>query len=161
MNEDDLIETILTGKRRRFLAKHPIYHTSSRATEMELFQIAQNLNCKLTPSLSKWLLTAGYGDIERSLSFRKDWFCLLSDGPLQSVVAFAHDDQDNIYAYDPEDGAIYFVSSSDKGYARLADDFCGFLQELIKRNYDLATWRNSLELQHHGAADDTLPKEAA
>ena len=161
MNENDLIETILTGKRRRFLAKHPIYQTSSRATEMELFQIAQNLNCKLTPSLSKWLLTAGYGDIERSLSFRKDWFCLLRDGPLQSVVAFAHDDQDNIYAYDPEDGAIYFVSSSDKGYARLADDFCGFLQELIKRNYDLATWRNSLELQHHGTTDDTLPKEAA
>ena len=161
MNENDLIDTILAGKRRRFLAKHPIYHTSSRATEMELFQIAQNLNCKLTPGLSKWLLTAGYGDIEHSLSFRKDAFCLLSDGPLQGVVVFAHDDQDNIYAYDPEDGAIYFVSSSDKGYARLTDDFCGFLQELVKRDYDLATWRDSLTLQQSGAADDALPQEVA
>ena len=152
-----LIDTILADKRRRFLIKKPIYQTSSRVSEMDLFRIAKKLDCKLSVGLSKWLLSAGYGDIENTLSFREDWFCLLENGPLQGKVAFAQDDKENTYAYDPKDGAIYFVSQN--GFARMADNFREFLQELIKRNYNLAAWRDSLQLQHHN--DSTKPQAAA
>jgi hypothetical protein len=155
-----LIDTILAGKRKRFLRRQAIYQTSARVSEMDLFRVARRLDCKLTVDLSKWLLSAGYGIIENSLSFREDWFCLLDDGPLKGDVAFARDNQDNIYAYDPGDGAIYFIGSNNNGYARLADDFCSFLRELVKRNYDLAAWRDSLTLQHFGAAGSTSPQQA-
>jgi hypothetical protein len=147
-----LIDTILTDKRKHFLVKKPIYQTSSRVSEMDLFRIAKKLDCKLSVGLSKWLLSAGYGDIEHSLSFREDWFCLLENGPLKGKVAFAQDDKENTYAYDPKDGAIYFVSRN--GFARLADDFRAFLQELIKREYNLAAWRDSLKLQHYNDNDN-------
>ena len=151
-----LIDTILADKRKRFLIKKPIYQTSSRVNEMDLFRIAKKLDCKLSVGLSKWLLTAGYGDIEQSLSFREDWFCLLENGPLQGKVAFAQDNKENTYAYDPKDGAIYFVGQG--GYARMTDDFNQFLEELVKRKYDLAGWRDSLQLQHYG--DSTNPQAA-
>ena len=152
-----LIDTILADKRKRFLIKKPVYQTSSRVSEMDLFRIAKKLDCKLSVGLSKWLLSAGYGDIENSLSFREEWFCLLEDGPLKGKVVFAQDDKANTYAYDPKDGAIYFISKD--GFARLANSFTEFLNELVKRNYNLAAWRDSLQLQHHN--DSTKPQAAA
>lgn len=140
------IDTVLSAKRKRFLSRKPIYQTSARASEMGLFRIARQLDCKLTLGLSKWLLEAGYGDIENSLSFREDWFCLVSHPPLPSLVAFAHDDADNIYAYDPKDDTIYFIAADNGGYARLSDDFQKFLEELIRRDYKVAEWRDSLQL---------------
>lgn len=152
------IDTILAAKRKRFLRSQPIYQTTSRVTEMDLFQIARTLDAKLNVGLSKWLLTAGYGDIEDSLSFRKDMFCLIGQGPLSGHVAFARDKQDNIYAYSPKDGTIYFIASDNRGYARMADDFIAFLQELALRDYNLAAWRDGLKLEHH---DSTPAANAA
>lgn len=157
----EIIDTILFGKRKRFLRSQPIYQTSARVSEMDLFRVARKLDCRLTIGLSKWLLSAGYGDIENTLSFREDWFCLIGHGPLSGDVAFAHDNLDNLYAYDPKDGVIYFISSNDSGYARIADDFCSFLQGLVQRDYNLAAWRDSLTLQHFGANGDGHPQEAA
>jgi hypothetical protein len=154
------IDTILSAKRKRLLRSQPIYQTSRRASEMDLFRVARKLDCKLTVDLSKWLLTAGYGDIEHSLSFREDWFCLIDQGPLGGNVAFAHDNLDNLYAYDPRNGSIYFISHDGAGYARLAASFCEFLQELVKRDYDLAAWRNSLALERldtPGSAQAAVP----
>lgn len=147
------IDTVLTAKRKRLLRRKPIYRTSARASEMGLFRVAKQLDCKLTLGLSKWLLEAGYGDIEDSLSFREDWFCLISHPPLPSLVVFAHDNADNLYAYDPKDDAIYFIAADNGGYAHLADDFCAFLQELIRRDYNLAAWRGSLTLEKFDAPD--------
>ena len=147
------IDTVLTAKRKRFLRRKPIYQTSARASEMGLFRVARQLDCKLTLGLSKWLLEAGDGDIESSLSFREDWFCLLSHPPLSGLVVFAHDNLDNLYAYDPEDDTIYFIAAGNSGYARLADDFCAFLNELIRRDYNLAAWRDSLTLEKFDAPD--------
>lgn len=147
------IDTVLSAKRKRFLRNQPIYQTSARASEMGLYKVAKKLQCKLTLGLSKWLLEAGYGDIENNLSFREDWFCLLNRSPLPSLVAFAHDDQDNLYAYDPKKDTIYFIAADNSGYARLADDFCTFLNELIKRDYDLPTWRDSFTLEKFDTAE--------
>lgn len=153
------IDTVLSAKRKRFLSRKPIYQTSARASEMGLFKVAQQLECKLTLGLSKWLLEAGYGDIDGNLSFREDWFCLVSHPPLSSLVAFAHDNLDNIYAYDPKDDVIYFIAADNSGYARLADDFCSFLNEMIKRDYDLLSWRDSLTLEKFDTT--ALPQQAA
>ncbi|MBI1175114.1 MAG: hypothetical protein GC139_07585 [Sideroxydans sp.] len=156
-----LIDTILSGKRKRFLRSRPIYQTSARVSEMDLLMIARKMECKLPLGLSKWLLAAGYGDIENSLSFRKDWFCLIGHGPLNGNLAFAQDELSNIYAYDPKDGVIYFISSDNRSYARMTDDFCSFLQELVQRDYNLAAWRDSLALQHYDTIDEQHPQEAA
>lgn len=155
----EIIDTVLSAKRKRLLRNQPIYQTSKRVSEMDLYRVALKLNCKLTLGLSKWLLAAGYGDIEHSLSFREDWFCLIGPGPLNGNVAFAHDDQDNLYAYDPQHSTIYFINQKQNGYARLADDFCSFMRELAQRDYNLAGWRDSLTLQPF-ASGNVAPREA-
>lgn len=138
------IKTILAAKRRAFLTAKPIFHYHAQATEMDLFMTARRLDCKLVVGLCQWLRAAGYGDINDMLIFRDEYFAAISQGALKGFITFARDEAGNAYAFKPEEGDIYFVSAQEHAYARMADDFHAFLEELIKRDYNLAQWRESL-----------------
>jgi hypothetical protein len=140
------IKTILSAKRKAFLTSKPIFHFHAPATEMDLFMTARRLDCKLIVGLSQWLRAAGYGDINDTLIFRDDYFSTITQGALSGYVAFARDEAGNAYAFKPQDGSIYFVSGHENGYAQIAADFHTFLQELIRRNYNLPEWRESLAI---------------
>lgn len=146
----DTVKIILSAKRWHYLQRKPIFHHIGNATEMDLFRIAKKLNCKLSIGLSKWLRTAGYGDINETLFFREDCFATLDQGPLTGYVAFARDELGNLYAFDPSDGAVYYIDPRQHAYARLTNDFLSFLNELIRHNYNLAEWRSSLSVKRYG-----------
>lgn len=137
---DQIVKAILSAKRRRFLRSRPIFERYAPVSEAELFHLATKLNFKFTVGLSKWLLLAGYGDIDGTLSFRKDWLSVINGAPLEGHVYFAQDIVGNRYAFSPKDGSIYYVSHPEQATARISNDFPSFLQELIRRDYQLATW---------------------
>ncbi len=140
------IKIILSAKRRSFLTSKPVFHYHAPATEMDLFMTARRLDCKLMVGLCQWLRAAGYGDINDMLIFRDEYFSTITQGALTGFITFAHDEAGNAYAFKPQDGGIYFVSMYENAYARMADDFHAFLQELIRRDYNLAQWRESLKM---------------
>jgi len=140
------IKTLLAAKRKSFLSSKPIFHYHAAATEMDLFMTAKRLDVRMEVNLCQWLRTAGYGDIDGSLIFRAEYFSAITDGTLAGCITFAHDDAGNAYAFKPKEGTIYFISQHENAYARIADDFHLFLSELIKRDYNLAAWRESLTL---------------
>jgi hypothetical protein len=138
------IQTILAAKRKSMLRSKPVFHFHAPATEMELFMVARKLNCKMTVGLSRWLRTAGYGDINGALMFRENYFSLLTSGALSGCVTFARDEIGNAYAFSQQNGNIFFIDRRGNLYARMADDFPAFMRELAQRDYDLTRWRESL-----------------
>lgn len=141
---DKIAKTILSAKRRKFLRSRPVFVRSAPVSEAELFHIARKLNFKFALGLSKWLLLAGYGDIDETLGFRKELFSVIDEEPLDGHVAFAQDTAGNRYAFNPKDGSIYFIRHPDQAVVRISDDFTSFLQELIQRDYLLKEWLDSL-----------------
>lgn len=140
------IKTVLSAKRKYFLISKPVFHFFAPATEMNLFMTARKLDCKLAVGLCQWLRAAGYGDINETLIFRDEYFSAISHGALTGCVTFARDELGNAYAFKPSDGSIYYISRYESAYARMADDFRSFLHELIRRDYNLAQWRETLSL---------------
>ena len=140
---DKIAKTILSAKRRRFLSSRPVFERSAPVSEAELFRLAKGLNFKFALGLSKWLLLAGYGDIDQNLSFREEWFSVINgDGH----VAFAQDIAGNRYAFNPKDGSIYYICSPEMVAVQVSDDFSSFLQELIRRDYQLQEWMGSISI---------------
>lgn len=143
--QQDTIKTILDAKRKHFLHSKPIFHFFAPAPEMDLFMTARKLNCKLSVGLSQWLRIAGYGDINETLIFRSDYFASIAEGALAGCVTFARDELGNSYAFSPKDEGIYYIDQHGDAYARMADNFIFFLQELIQRDYNLAQWRDTIQ----------------
>ncbi len=145
----DTIKTILAARRKHFLHSKPVFRFFAPATEMELFMTARTLNCRFALNLSQWLRAAGYGDINDTLIFRSDYFALIAEGALAGCVTFARDELGNSYAFSQQNGAIYFIDRQGESYARMAEDFLAFLEELVRRDYNLAHWRDTLPARHN------------
>jgi hypothetical protein len=141
---DEIAKTILSAKRRKFLRSRPVFERYAPVSEAELFHLARGLNFKFAVGLSKWLLLAGYGDIDETLSFRKDWFSVINGEPLDGHVSFAQDIAGNRYAFNPLDGSIYCISPAEQVAVRISDNFPSFLQELIRRDYQLKEWMSGI-----------------
>ena len=143
---DEIAKTILSAKRRKFLSSRPVFERHEPVSEAELFRLARELNFKFVLGLSKWLLLAGYGDIDKTLSFRKDRLFVINGEPLDGYVSFAQDIVGNRYAFNPKDGSIYYIRQPEQATARISDDFPSFLQELIRRDYQLQEWMGSISI---------------
>jgi hypothetical protein len=141
---DEIIKAVLSAKRRRRLRSQPIFECSAPTSETELFHLATGLNFKFVLGLSKWLRRAGFGDIDHTLSIRKDYFSVLDAAPLAGCVAFARDPSGNRYVFSQQDGSIYCIHAPEQAVARISDDFAAFLGELVRRDYHLQEWVDSL-----------------
>ena len=143
---DEIAKIILSAKRRRFLRSSLVFKRFAPVSEAELFRLAIGLNFKFTLPLSKWLLLAGYGDIDEVLSFREECFSLINGGAPDGYVSFAQDLAGNRYAFSPRNGAIYYVSHPKKDIVKISGDFPSFMQELIRRDYKLKDWMASITI---------------
>lgn len=143
---DELTKIILSTKRRKFLRSRPVFERFAPVSEAELFRLAKGLNFKFTLGLSKWLLLAGYGDIDETLSFREEWFSVIDGGPIDGCISFAQDNAGNRYAFSPKNGEIYFIGLTEQSVARISDDFPSFMQEFIRRDYNLKEWMSCISL---------------
>jgi hypothetical protein len=142
MNE--IATEIMSTKRRRFIFSHDVYKCYEPVSEPQLFRLASGLNFRFTLELSKWLLLAGYGDIDGSLSFREEWFAVLKEKHLEGHVSFAQDNVGNCYSFSQKNGSIYHINRLEMEVSYVAGDFASFLIELIRRDYKLVEWMNSL-----------------
>ena len=140
---DEIAKTILSAKRRKFLRSRPVFERHAPVSEAELFRLATGLNFKFATGLAKWLLLAGYGNIDETLNFREDCFSII-DGTPCGLVAFAQDVAGNRYAFNPKDGSIYCICHPEPFTVRIADSFPSFMQELIRRDYQLKEWMTSI-----------------
>lgn len=46
-------------------------------------------------------------------------------------------------------GRIYFLSRSESVFAVIAKDFWEFAEELVRRDYKLSAWKETLEVQKY------------
>ncbi|MBI3902172.1 MAG: SMI1/KNR4 family protein [Nitrosomonadales bacterium] len=144
-NMDEIAKVILTAKRKRLFMSRPVYKFfAPPITEAELYRLAQELNVRFAVGFSRWLRLAGYGDVDGKLQFRRDFIFVIDWKPLAGCVVFAGDAVGNRYAFDPERGNIYHIRNPGRIVSRMADDFSFFMQELIRRDYQLYEWTESL-----------------
>lgn len=141
---DEIAKIILSARRRKLLRSHPVFERFAPASEADLYRLASGLHFKFAPGLARWLRLAGYGDIDHTLSFRKNHFAVISGTELNGCVAFAQDSADNRYAFNPGDGSIYCIHHAAGTVLRVAHDFPAFMQELIRHDYQLPAWMDSL-----------------
>jgi hypothetical protein len=100
----------------------------------------------LPNDLRSWLLAVGYGDIDDELSFRREWLARIESGHLKGCARFAQDILGNFYAFDSS-GRIFFLSRSEPAFAAMSAGFLEFVEELVRRDYKLVDWVNTLETQ--------------
>jgi hypothetical protein len=141
---DEVAKVILAARRKHFLFSQPVFKQTTAVSEAGLFYLATRLKFKFIVELSRWLLTAGYGEIDDALVFREDKFSILDWEPLKGFVTFAEDSSGHRFAFDPGGGGIYCIHPAGHSFAHISDDFPSFLQEVIRHDYRINEWVNAL-----------------
>jgi hypothetical protein len=146
---DTIADKIMRAQRRSFFRSRPVFDRFSDVTDEELCELETRIKCKLPASLRQWLLIAGYGDINESLSFRENWFQMIDRGQLEGSIIFAQDILGSFYAFNPHNEEIFYISRSHHAYASVASNFLSFMQELITRDYQIEQWMDSLDFEKY------------
>ena len=148
MEIDEIVRAVRSASRKRFFRRKPVF-TPYRAVALdELEAIEQGIGIAVPGDLRRWLLTLGYGDIDEGLSFREEWFAAIERGQLKGGALFAQDTQGNFFGFDIH-GRIYFFSRSQPVFSMISESFCGFIEELVKRDYKIRDWVDTLAAQRY------------
>jgi hypothetical protein len=145
---DKLTQTVLAGARRGFLRSKPIFKPYAATSAIAISKIEEELGTPLPDDLRNWLLRVGYGDIDEELSFRRDWLASIEKGQLKGGAQFAQDILGNFYAFDSS-GRIFYLCRSEPVFAVMSNNFLEFIDELIRRDYKLVDWVDSLKTQRY------------
>lgn len=144
MDIEATVTTILLARRKSLFHSGPVYVADSQVSPDELDNMEFRLGLTLPLTLRQWLITAGYGDIDDQLSFREAWFFRLKIGELSGGACFAQDILGNFYVLDSS-GHIYFLSRSEATYAPMTKNFLEFMKELVRRDFKLIQWTDTLD----------------
>lgn len=145
---DRLATTVLSASRKSLLRRKPVFRLHAETSPVELSDLEEELGTPLPDDLRRWLLTVGYGDIDEELSFRKQWLVSIESGQLKGSARFAQDILGNFYAFDSS-GRIFFLSRSEPVFAEASRSFQEFIEELIRRDYKLVDWMNTLKTEKY------------
>jgi hypothetical protein len=146
MNIHALASTVLAAHQRRLFGKQPVFQRYSAASSEDLLRVQQKVGIDLPAQLVEWLGHVGYGDLGEDLSFRKEWFTQIPTGELKGAVIFAQDTLRSFYAFDAS-GKIYYFPRFEHTFALVSDNFLGFMEELVRRDYELVDWMNTLKTE--------------
>ena len=147
-NIDELSRVVLSANRKGLFRQKPVFKAYAKVSTGELKSLETKVGASVPTSLRDWLLTVGYGDIDEELSYREEWFAAIEKGQLKGGTRFAQDVLGNFYAFDSA-GCIYFLSRSEPVFAVMAKDFLEFVGELVRRDYKLGAWVETLETQKY------------
>jgi hypothetical protein len=145
---DGLAKTVLSASRKGLLRRRPIFKPHAATTPEALRKLEEEISTRLPSGLRGWLLAVGYGDIDEELSFRREWLARIESGHLKGGARFAQDILGNFYAFDSS-GRIFFLSRSEPVFAEMSNGFLEFIEELVRRDYKLVNWVNTLETQKY------------
>jgi hypothetical protein len=143
-----LAEAVLSASRKGLFRRKPIFEPYAKTSSEELRKVEEEIGAVLPNEFRNWLLAVGYGDINEELSFRREWCAKIEDGQLKGGARFAQDDLGNFYAFDAS-GRIFFLARSEPVFAEMAKGFLAFIEELVRRDYKLADWVNTLTTQKY------------
>lgn len=135
---------ILSTRQRRLLGTRPVFRRYSAVSHDDLLILQQEVGADLPAQLVEWLSQVGYGDLGDDLSFRKELFVRVTSGDLTGAIIFAQDILGSFYAFDAS-GRIYHFPRFEPTVAFVADDFLTFLEELVRRDYTLVAWMDTLK----------------
>jgi hypothetical protein len=147
-NINDLAKTLLSANRKGLIRSKPIFKPYAATSADELSHIQEDIGTPIPNELRDWLLAIGYGDIDDELSFRKDWLVKIESGQLKGSARFAQDVLGNFYGFDSS-GRIFYLCRSEPVFAEVSKDFLEFINELVRRDYKLVDWINTLETQRY------------
>jgi len=142
----ELANTVRTASRKGFFRRKTIFNLYKGITPDGLSALDLKIGIRIPEDLRDWLLAVGYGDIDDELSFREEWFVPIVVGQLKGGVIFAQDILGNYYAFDLH-GDIYYLSRSQRVFAKVSESFLMFIKELINRDYKLVNWVETLNTQ--------------
>lgn len=145
---DELAKTVRSASRKGFLRRKSIFEPHAATSSDELSKLEEEIGTSLPNDLRNWLLVLGYGDIDEELSFRREWLASIESGHLKGGARFAQDILGNFYAFDSS-GRIFFLSRSEAVFAAMSKSFLEFIEELVRRDYKLVDWVNTLETQKY------------
>jgi hypothetical protein len=145
---DVLAKTVLSAGRKGLLRRKPIFRPHVATSSAELSKLEEEIGTSLPNDLRSWLLAVGYGDIDEELSFRREWLASIESGQLKGSARFAQDILGNFYAFD-SGGRIFFLSRSEPVFAAMSNGFLEFIEELVRRDYKLVDWVNTLQTQKY------------
>lgn len=145
---NELTKTVLSASRKGLLRRKPIFKPYAATFSDELSKVEQEIGALMPNDLRNWLLAVGYGDIDDELSFRRDWFARIESGKLTGGARFAQDILGNFYAFDSS-GRIFYLCRSEPVFSAVSENFLKFIEELIRRDYKLIDWVNSIETQKY------------
>jgi len=148
LDVDMLAKTVLSASRKGLLRKKPVFKPHVATSSAELSKLEGEIGTPLPNDLRNWLLAVGYGDIDDELSFRREWLASIESGQLKGSARFAQDILGNFYAFDAS-GRIFFLSRSEPAFAAMSKGFLEFIEELVRRDYKLVDWVNTLETQKY------------
>lgn len=148
LDVEGLAGAVLSASRKRLLRRRPVFKPHAATSSDELSTLEGEIGTPLPNDLRSWLLAVGYGDIDEELSFRRDWIASIESGQLKGGARFAQDILGNFYAFDSS-GRIFFLSRSEPVYAAMSKGFLEFIEELVRRDFKLVDWANTLELQQY------------
>lgn len=145
---EEIAKTVLSASRKGLFRRRPVFKPHAATSAAELNKLEGGIGIPLPNDLRNWLLALGYGDIDEELSFRKEWLVSIERGQLKGGARFAQDILGNFYAFDSS-GRIFFLSRSEPVFAAMSNGFLEFIEELVRRDYKLVDWVNTLETQKY------------
>lgn len=145
---EKLAATVRSASRIGLLRTKPVFRPYAATSSVEFGKLEEEIGTPLPNDLRDWLLALGYGDLDEELSFRREWLASIDTGHLKGGARFAQDALGNFYAFDPQ-GCVFFLSRSESVFAMMSNDFRAFIEELVRRDYKLADWLNTLETQRY------------
>lgn len=148
LDVETLAKTVLAASRKGLFRRKPVFKRHGMTSSSELSKLQRDIGTLLPRDLCDWLLAVGYGDIDDEVSFRREWMASIDSGQLKGGGRFAQDILGNFYAFDAS-GRIFFLSRSEPVFAALSEGFLEFIEELIRRDYKLVDWVNTLETHEY------------
>lgn len=143
---DELTKIIVSVSRKGFLRRSPLFKPHEKISVDDLDALDRKIGTPIPNELRDWLFAVGYGDIDEEISFREEWFTAIESGQLKGGAIFAQDVLGNFYAFDSL-GKIYYFPRSQSVFAIMSESFLKFIEEIIRRDYKLIDWGDSLETQ--------------
>lgn len=142
----ELADRFLAARRQGRFGSRPVFELYKHPSQADLAKVEERIGRRLPSDLKSWLLIAGYGDIDRVLSFRDDWLQPIQEGEHKSGFLFAQDELGSFYGLSSADEQVVFFPRAERSCAVIAPSFEAMLIELERRDYRILQWMDSVDL---------------
>lgn len=143
-NIKNLAAEIRGASRKKLFGSRQVFERYEPEADVDLSKLETKFGFKFPGDLRQWLEIASFGDLDQQLAIRVDWLNVIDRGELIGHVIFGQDDLGNFYSFDQKSGQIHYICRSAPEYAPMSENFTKFLRELLRRDFQIVDWAESL-----------------